>query len=65
MISAKVIELIEIHAGRLARDVAQDLATNERTPGFVKVPPEELEIRTVAAHEGTKILGQADLRRNR
>ena len=27
--------------------------------------PEEFEIRTVAAHERTKILGQADVRRNR
>ena len=45
MISAKVIELIQIHAGRLTQDAAQDLATNERTPGFVKVPREELEKR--------------------
>jgi hypothetical protein len=45
MISAKVIELIEIHAGRLAKDAAQDLAINKRTPGFAKVPREELERR--------------------
>jgi hypothetical protein len=45
MISAKVIELIQIHAGRLTQDAAQDLATNERTKGFVKVPREELEKR--------------------
>src|SRR4249920_1786757 len=45
MISAKVIAMIESHAGRLTRDAAQDLATNERTPGFAKVSREELEKR--------------------
>ena len=38
MIAEKLIELIEIHAGRLAADVAGDLATNERTRGFRAVP---------------------------
>ena len=45
MIAARLIELIEIHASRLTHDVAQDLATNRRTPGFAKVPSEELESR--------------------
>lgn len=45
MISAKLVELIEIHASRLTKDVAQDLATNPRTPGFRAVPRQELEDR--------------------
>jgi hypothetical protein len=45
MISAKLIELIEIHADRLSRDVAQDLATNPRTPGFRHALRQELEQR--------------------
>jgi hypothetical protein len=45
MLSAKLIELIEIHANRLAADVARDLTTNERTRGFRAVPVEDLERR--------------------
>ena len=45
MISAKLIELIEIHANRLAADVLQDLKTNDRTRGFRTVPSEDLEQR--------------------
>ena len=45
MISAKLIELIEFHANRLTSDVAQDLATNERTRRFRTVPSRDLEQR--------------------
>jgi hypothetical protein len=45
MISAKLIELIEIHATRLATDVAQDLLSNPRTAGFRSVPTDVLERR--------------------
>lgn len=45
MISAKLIELIEIHSNRLVSDVARDLVSNERTRGFRGVPPEDLEQR--------------------
>ena len=45
MISAKLIELIEIHASNLTNDVARDLAANLRTPGFRAVPLEDLEQR--------------------
>ena len=45
MISAKLIELIELHAIRIAADVASDLATNERTRGFRNVKREDLEQR--------------------
>jgi hypothetical protein len=45
MISAKLIELIEIHATRLATDAAQDLLSNPRTAGFRSVPQDVLERR--------------------
>jgi hypothetical protein len=45
MISAKLIELIELHATRLTKDVVHDLATNPRTRGFQAVPREDLEQR--------------------
>ena len=45
MIAAKLIELIEIHANSLTKDVTQDLSTSPRTPGFRAVRGEELEQR--------------------
>lgn len=45
MIAAKLVELIEIHANQLSRDVARDLATNPRTPGFRPVSHQELQDR--------------------
>src|SRR5262245_37016428 len=42
---AKLVELIEVHARRLTSDVAQDLVTNKRTPGFRHVRPQDLEQR--------------------
>ena len=45
MTSAKLVELIEIHASRLTTDVTQDIATNPRTSGFRSVSREELEQR--------------------
>jgi hypothetical protein len=45
MIAAKLIELIEIHASQLTRDVARDLAANPRTRGFRAVAPGDLEQR--------------------
>lgn len=45
MISAQLVEMIEIHAGRLTSDVVQDLVTNERTRGFRNVHRRDLEHR--------------------
>ena len=45
MISAKLIELIEIHASGLTKGVTADLTTNPRTPGFRSVPVVDLEQR--------------------
>jgi hypothetical protein len=47
MIAAKLVELIEHQARRLTRDIAQDLITNKRTPGFRRVPSAELEQRVL------------------
>ena len=48
MISSKLVEMIEIHANRLASDVVEDLVTNERTRGFRNVDRSELERRIYA-----------------
>jgi hypothetical protein len=45
MISAKLIELIHIHAARLADDVAADLRSNPRTPAFRAVGLADLSQR--------------------
>jgi hypothetical protein len=45
MISAHLIELIEIHAEQLTKDVARTLVANARTPAFRRVRPEDLERR--------------------
>jgi hypothetical protein len=45
MISAKLIELIELHAEGISKDVARDLSTNPRTLGFRAVRGEDLEQR--------------------
>jgi len=45
MISTRLIQLIENHAGELTRDVVKDLVSNTRTPHFRAVPREELDER--------------------
>jgi hypothetical protein len=45
MIGAKLVELISIHASRLAADVTRDITTNERTRAFRAVRADELERR--------------------
>ena len=45
MVAEKLVELIELHAERLAADVALDLSTNARTPGFRAVPRGEMQER--------------------
>jgi hypothetical protein len=45
MISARLVEMIEIHANRLTADVAGDLLTNDRTRGFRAVRRADLERR--------------------
>ena len=45
MISARVVELIEIHADQLTNEVARSLVGNARTTGFRRVRAEDLERR--------------------
>jgi hypothetical protein len=45
MIAAKLVELIEVHAPYLTGDIARDLVTNMRTPGFRAVRKQELDER--------------------
>ena len=45
MVAGKLIELIELHAERMAADVTQELMTSERTPGFRSVRRPDLEER--------------------
>jgi len=47
VIAAKLVALIEIHSSRLTADIVKDLFTNERTPGFRAVRPQDLEHRIV------------------
>jgi hypothetical protein len=57
MIAAKLIELIEIHSDQLARDIARDLATNDRTRGFSSLARTDLEQRLaeIVVHLGNWI----------
>ena len=45
MISARLVEMIEIHATPLTNDVVEDLLTNDRTRGFRNVRRSDLERR--------------------
>ena len=45
MIGAKLIELIEVHAHPLSRDITLDLVANPRTPAFRRIDRDELETR--------------------
>lgn len=45
MLSARLVKVIEEHAEQLTRGVLKDLASNDRTPAFHRLPPEELHRR--------------------
>lgn len=45
MVAERLVELIELHAGRLAADTTQDLQTNDRTRAFRTVRRVDLEER--------------------
>jgi hypothetical protein len=62
MISARLVELIQNHAPRLAEDMIKDLTTNPRTRGFQAVPRLELERRIfrVYVHLGDWIAAGPD-----
>ena len=50
MLSMRLMQLIETHAGALTREAVADLLTNERTRGFRKVQRSELEARVEALY---------------
>ena len=45
MLGARLLLLIQSHAGALTRETLQDLTTNDRTPSFRRLRPAELESR--------------------
>lgn len=48
MLGARLLQLIQAHAGPLTRDVVKDLLTNERTPTFRRLDPADIETRVGA-----------------
>jgi hypothetical protein len=61
MLGARLLQLIEAHAGPLSRDVVDDLMTNERTPAFRRLNAAEVETRVSALFYGLgKWIGNAD-----
>ena len=45
MLGARLLQLIQSHAGPLTRETLQDLTTNQRTPSFRRLRPAEVEAR--------------------
>jgi hypothetical protein len=61
MLGARLLQLIESHAGPLAREVVDDLMTNERTPAFRRLNAADVETRVSAVFYGLgKWLDDAD-----
>jgi hypothetical protein len=52
MLGARLLQLIESHAGPLSREVVDDLMTNERTPAFRRLHPADVETRVAAVFYG-------------
>ena len=48
MLGARLLQLIQAHAGPLVQDVVEDLRTNERTPTFRRLNPADVEMRVAA-----------------
>ena len=61
MLGARLLQLIQSHAGPLSREVVHDLMTNDRTPAFRRLNPADVETRVSAVFYGLgKWLGDAD-----
>jgi hypothetical protein len=61
MMGARLLLLIEAHAGPLTQDVVKDLMTNERTPTFRRLNPADVETRVTALFYNLgKWIGDAD-----
>lgn len=51
MLTSRLVQLVETHAGSLAQEAVQDMLSNERTSSFWKVPRAELEPRLAALYQ--------------
>lgn len=51
MLTVRLIRLIETHAQSLARDVVEDLLTNEHTASFRRIPKSELRPRLLEIYQ--------------
>ena len=61
MLGARLLMLIQSHAGPLTRDVVKDLRTNERTPTFRRLDPADVETRVSALfYNLARWIGNAD-----
>jgi hypothetical protein len=61
MLGARLLQLIQAHAGPLSREVVDDLMTNERTPTFRRLNAGDVETRVSALFYGLgKWIGNAD-----
>ena len=57
MLGARLLLLIQAHAGPLTRDVVKDLMTNGRTPTFRRLNPADVETRVSALYYNLGDLG--------
>ena len=63
MLGARLLQLIQAHAGPLTHDVVADLRTNERTATFRQLDPADVEMRVSALFYNLgKWIGDADER---
>lgn len=63
MLGARLLQLIQAHAGPLTRDVVKDLRTNERTTTFRRLNPADVETRVSSLFYNLgKWIGEADER---
>jgi len=61
MLGARLLQLIQAHAGSLTNEVIMDLRSNERTPSFRRMSPSSLESRIGALFSNLgKWIGDSD-----
>ena len=61
MLGARLLQLIQAHAGSLTSEVITDLRTNERTPSFHRLSAPDLESRLAALYSNLgKWIGNSD-----
>jgi hypothetical protein len=61
MLGARLLQLIQAHAGSLTADMIKELRTNEKTPTFRRLSPTDLESRIAALYWNLgKWIGNSD-----